>query len=262
MKKILTILTSFSLIATSSFLVVACKPNQPEKKIEIPKGMSDSNREKEKNNKDKKPESKIDQPQNDQLRNGEKKEKENSNATISKDNILSSIEDERIFIKKYSEWWDKRKTNDVPHFHNPYDPTEILTLGYEKASNINDGIKLKHIPKTVKKVPKTLPKKITSLEGAFKDNENSTIDGIEYWDTSLIRNMYQTFYGAVKFNGDITKWRTDNVKNFDYMLAETKSFNQPLNSWNVSKSGFQFGFAKNSTFENQKDLWPPFPNKQ
>ncbi|WP_434329163.1 lipoprotein [Mycoplasma capricolum] len=47
MKKILTILTSFSLIATSSFLVVACKPNQPEKKLEELKNKSDNSSKKD-----------------------------------------------------------------------------------------------------------------------------------------------------------------------------------------------------------------------
>ncbi|WP_243728725.1 lipoprotein [Mycoplasma capricolum] len=47
MKKILTILTSFSLIVTSSFLVVACKTNESEKKIEIPKGISEASFKKE-----------------------------------------------------------------------------------------------------------------------------------------------------------------------------------------------------------------------
>ncbi|ADK69830.1 hypothetical protein V2P57_01250 [Mycoplasma mycoides subsp. mycoides] len=57
-------------------------------------------------------------------------------------------------------------------------------------TNPKYGLKLKQIPKNVKKVPSFLLKEIISLESAFKDNGNAKIDGIEYWDTSHIKNMY------------------------------------------------------------------------
>ncbi|WP_434324458.1 BspA family leucine-rich repeat surface protein [Mycoplasma capricolum] len=265
MKKILTILTSFSLIATSSFLVVACKPYKAEKKIEIPKVISDSNREKEENNKDKKPESKIDQSQNDQLRNSEKKDTEKPNfnsLNTTKENILSSIEDERSYINNYYNWWIKNKYGNVNHFINPKNPNEILFLGYEKSKDPKDGYKLKEIPTNINKVPSKLPKLITSLESAFKNNKNERIEGIETWDTSNIKNMYQTFFGAENFNGNITQWKTDKVENMGYMFAYTKSFNKDLSSWNVTKTPFQTNFAYSSSFEGKKQLWPPFRNRE
>lgn len=47
-------------------------------------------------------------------------------------------------------------------------------------TNPKYGLKLKQIPKNVKKVPSFLLKEIISLESAFKDNGNAKIDGIEY----------------------------------------------------------------------------------
>ncbi|WP_434325285.1 BspA family leucine-rich repeat surface protein [Mycoplasma capricolum] len=264
MKKILTILTSFSLIATSSFLVVACKPFGIKSKLEKEKDESENNSKKEK----KISESKEEMLQGDQSisENGkEKSEKLDKKHPETSNNfsgfILSSIEDERSFIKNYYDRLEKKKTNDVPHLFNPKDPDEIFALGYEKTTNSKDGIKLKQIPKNVKKVPSFLPKMITSLESAFKGNLNKTIEGIESWDTSNVKSLYQTFFDANNFNGDITKWQTHNVEDFNYMLSGANSFDRNLSKWKVNKRPFQVGFAKNSTFDNKKNFWPPFNNK-
>nr|VZR98286.1 hypothetical protein MF5295_00708 [Mycoplasma feriruminatoris] len=257
MKKILTMLTSFSLIATSSVLVVSCKTDDFKKIFQKPTNLTDSNKSNE-NNKEAL-ESKKETLKGDQLRGNDLNSISSNNHN--KDNILSSIEDEREFIKDYYNHWEGRKSKNAPHVFNPKDSSEILILGFEKSSNEKDGIKLKQIPKNVKKVPKKLPKNITSLESAFKYNENENIDGIEFWDTSNIKNIYQTFFGASKFNGNISKWNTSNVTNFDYMFYGADSFNRDLSNWNVSKAPFQVGFAKYSNFDNNRNFWPPFKNK-
>nr|VZS00680.1 hypothetical protein MF5582_00720 [Mycoplasma feriruminatoris] len=258
MKKILTMLTSFSLIATSSVLVVSCKTDDFKKIFETPKNLSDSNKSNE-NNKEAL-ESKKETLKSDQL----KEDDSNSSSfnTYNKDNILSSIEDEREFIYGYNKWLEDGKKGNVDHFFNPKNPNEILLLGFTKEHNGKKEVyKLKSIPTNVNKVPKSLPHKVTSLESAFKNNINENIDGIEFWDTSRITSMYQTFFGAKKFNGDITKWKTENVTNFDYMLSGADSFNRDLSNWNVSKDPFQVGFAKYSDFDNNRNFWPPFKNK-
>ncbi|QVK06186.1 BspA family leucine-rich repeat surface protein [Mycoplasma mycoides] len=251
MKKVLTLLTSFSLIATSSVLVVSCKTVDIKKLFEKPKNTTEDS--------SKKDEKKLEFINKD-LKDGNLKNKSELDPS-NKDNIFSSAEDERVFIKDYYKHWEGKKDKNAPHVFNPKDPNEILVLGFEKSKNEKDGIKLKQIPKNVKKVPKTLPKNITSLESAFKGNENENIDGIENWDTSHIVNMYQTFFGAKKFNGDISKWNTSNVKNFDYMFYDASAFEKDLSNWNVSKDPFQVNFAKYSSFENKKNLWPKFKNK-
>ncbi|QVK03795.1 BspA family leucine-rich repeat surface protein [Mycoplasma mycoides] len=251
MKKVLTLLTSFSLIATSSVLVVSCKTVDIKKLFEKPKNTTEDSSKKD----EKKLESINKDLKDDNLKN--KSELGSSN----KDNIFSSAEDERVFIKDYYKHWEGKKDKNAPHVFNPENPNEILVFGFEKTQNPKDGYKLKQIPTNVNKVPGVLPQKVTSLEGAFKNNENENIDGIENWDTSHIVNMYQTFFGAKKFNGDISKWNTSNVKNFDYMFSWTELFNRDLSKWDVSKDPFQVNFAKNSTFENNKNLWPNFSNK-
>ncbi|QVK02978.1 BspA family leucine-rich repeat surface protein [Mycoplasma mycoides] len=251
MKKVLTLLTSFSLIATSSVLVVSCKTVDIKKLFEKPKNTTEDSSKKD----EKKLESINKDLKDDNLKN--KSELGSSN----KDNIFSSAEDERVFIKDYYKHWEGKKDKNAPHVFNPENPNEILVFGFEKTQNPKDGYKLKQIPTNVNKVPGVLPQKVTSLEGAFKNNINKTIFGIENWDTSHIVNMYQTFFGAKKFNGDISKWNTSNVKNFDYMFSWTELFNRDLSKWDVSKDPFQVNFAKNSTFENNKNLWPNFSNK-
>ncbi|WBX35887.1 BspA family leucine-rich repeat surface protein [Mycoplasma capricolum] len=260
MKKILTILTSFSLIVTSSVLVVACKTNQPEKKLEELKNKPDNNSKKE----EKKEESlstNDKMPQGDKLKKEEKDIESNSSSHLTKDNIniLSSIEDESIFIKKYYEWWSKTKKDNIPHFINPKDSNEILILGYAKEGK--NGYKLNPLPENINKVPSKLPKLITSLESAFKNNKNERIEGIETWDTSNIKNMYQTFFGTSNFNGDITKWNTENVDDMRYMFSFAGSFDRDLSNWKINPRNLSIGFANGSTFDKKKNLWPPFKNK-
>nr|VZS00678.1 hypothetical protein MF5582_00719 [Mycoplasma feriruminatoris] len=259
MKKILTILSSFSLIAISSVLVVSCKADRADKKIEQPGRTPESKMDKEEDKKDSKtPDSRNEMSQGDQPRNDSKN---GSNASKHNNNIFSSTEEEGEFIKKYYERLGKKKTDNVPHLFNPKDPNEIFALGYEKEKNKKDSIKLKQIPKNVKKVPNFLPKNITSLESAFKGNLNKHIEGIESWDISNVKSLYQTFFDARNFNGDITKWQTQNVEDFNYMLSGTNSFDRDLSKWKVTKRPFQVGFAKNSTFDKNRKFWPPFKNK-
>ncbi|WFQ96210.1 BspA family leucine-rich repeat surface protein [Mycoplasma feriruminatoris] len=271
MKKILTMLTPFSLLAISTILVVSCKTGELDKKIQQPKNTPHSGIKGEGTNKNDGnfPKSRDEMMQDDERKNGEHNDslhKNDSNLSSgSKDNILSSIEDESFFLKnytkEYSEWLKKRTNDDVPHFINPKDSAEVLILGYEKAKNPKDGIKLKQIPANVNKVPNFLPKNVTSLESAFKDNENEKISGIEFWDTSNVKNMYQTFFGAKQFNQDISKWNTDNVDDMNYMFAYANSFNQDLSKWKAPKSPYTTGFANDAGFKDNKSLWPQFKNK-
>ncbi|WFQ93720.1 BspA family leucine-rich repeat surface protein [Mycoplasma feriruminatoris] len=270
MKKMLTMLTSFSLITTSSILVVSCKIDGLDKKNEQSKKTPDPKANKEENKNDgKAPGSREEAMQSDEPKNGEHNnlvpKKDTNSHFDSKNNTFSSIEDESFFLKKYfkeyNDWLKERKDDNSPHFINPKDSTEVLILGYETTTNPKDGIKLKQIPTNVNKVPKSLPKKVTSLESAFKDNVNGQISGIEFWDTSHIKNMYQTFFGAKKFNQDISNWNTDNVDNMNYMFGYAESFNQDLSKWKAIKSPYPTGFAKEAGFKNTKVLWPQFKNK-
>ncbi|QVK02979.1 BspA family leucine-rich repeat surface protein [Mycoplasma mycoides] len=259
MKKVLTLLTSFSLIATSSVLVVSCKTDGLNGKVEKPEDMSRNSSKKEEN-KDKNGNTMKDSPQDDQPQGNHNSNSSFSNKAIN--NIFSSTEDEKELIKKNYDRILKEKSGTADHILNPENPNEILVFGFEKTQNPKDGYKLKQIPTNVNKVPGVLPQKVTSLEGAFKNNENENIDGIENWDTSKIKNMYQTFYGAKNFNGDISKWKTDQVEDMNYMFYDANAFTRDLSGWKVPKSFSPTAFAKYSGLENQTKLWPKFKNSR
>ncbi|QVK02167.1 BspA family leucine-rich repeat surface protein [Mycoplasma mycoides subsp. capri] len=255
MKKVLTLLTSFSLIATSSVLVVSCKNDELKGKLEKSKDMSKNSSKKEKN-KDKDTNTMKDKLEDDQPQGNHNSNSSFSNKAIN--NIFSSTEDEKELIKKNYDRILKEKSGTADHILNPENPNEILVFGFEKTQNPKDGYKLKQIPTNVNKVPGVLPQKVTSLEGAFKNNINKTISGIENWDTSKIKNMYQTFYGAKNFNGDISKWKTDQVEDMNYMFFNAESFKGDLSKWKVPKSFYSNTFDKYSGIQDKTNLFPQF----
>ncbi|SYV90169.1 Uncharacterised protein, partial [Metamycoplasma alkalescens] len=55
------------------------------------------------------------------------------------------------------------------------DETECLEIGFDSSGTIIPFLE------TTKKVPKELPKEITSLAYAFARNLNKEIEGIQYW---------------------------------------------------------------------------------
>ena len=44
------------------------------------------------------------------------------------------------------------------------------------------------------------------------------------------------FLNATSFNQPLNSWNVSNVRNMHQMFAGASSFNQPLNNWNVSPS--------------------------
>ncbi|WP_434342362.1 BspA family leucine-rich repeat surface protein [Mycoplasma capricolum] len=111
------------------------------------------------------------------------------------------------------------------------DKTECLEIGY--FENWKGEIQIEPFKSTTKKVPSVLPKEITSLVKAFKNNENESIDGIQYWNTSNVRNMSGMFYQAKNFNQQVGKWNTSNVTDMSYMFCEATNFNQNISFWNT-----------------------------
>ncbi|QVK05401.1 BspA family leucine-rich repeat surface protein [Mycoplasma mycoides] len=262
MKKVLTLLTSFSLIATSSVLVVSCKNDGLKDKLEKPKDISDhkdKNEKKSEKNDGKTPHDMNQMSQSDEGQ-GEKGNRSNSDSSnINKNNIFSSAEDEKFFIYGYNKWLEGARKGNAEHIINPDNPNEILLLGFTKENKGKEEVyKLKQIPTNVNKVPKWLPLKVTSLEEAFKNNISEKIDGIEFWDTSKITNMYQTFYGAKKFNQDISNWKTNNVDNMNYMFFDAESFKGDLSKWKVPKSFYSQTFDKYSGIQGKTQLLPQF----
>ncbi|WP_434324677.1 BspA family leucine-rich repeat surface protein [Mycoplasma capricolum] len=112
------------------------------------------------------------------------------------------------------------------------DKTECLEIGYFK--NSHGEIQIEKFPKTVNKVPKNLPKQISSLSWAFHLNLNSQITNLDKWDTSNVVNISDMFLGAEKFNQDISSWDVSNVVNISGMFFGAEKFNQDISSWDVS----------------------------
>lgn len=42
---------------------------------------------------------------------------------------------------------------------------------------------------------------------------------ISSWNTSLVTNTSETFFGAISFNGDVSAWDVQNVKDLTKMVS-------------------------------------------
>jgi surface protein len=62
----------------------------------------------------------------------------------------------------------------------------------------------------------------------------TTINNIEYWDTSTITNMLATFRDTTSFDDNIENWNVENVTTINSMFRGCTLYNQPLNNWNTS----------------------------
>ncbi|WBX36397.1 BspA family leucine-rich repeat surface protein [Mycoplasma capricolum] len=114
------------------------------------------------------------------------------------------------------------------------DKTECLEIGY--FENWKGEIQIEQFKPTTKKVPSVLPKEIISLRRAFQGNKNKSIDGIQHWDTSNIRDMSSMFYQATNFNQPIGNWDTSNVTDMRWMFAGATNFNQDISTKKITRS--------------------------
>jgi len=98
-----------------------------------------------------------------------------------------------------------------------------------------------------------------SMENAFVECENMTLNAIDKpnlsnvvaldfmfaytkkfnanindWNISNIITLNHMFEGASKFNQSLNSWNLSNVKNTRYMFNEATEFNQDISSWDVS----------------------------
>ena len=75
------------------------------------------------------------------------------------------------------------------------------------------------------------------LEKIKKDLYDDMADGygsIENWNTYIVEDMLELFYGKKDFNRNISNWNVGNIKTMKKMFWGCKGFNQPLEGWNVS----------------------------
>ncbi|MDQ0567948.1 BspA family leucine-rich repeat surface protein [Mycoplasma yeatsii] len=111
------------------------------------------------------------------------------------------------------------------------DKKELKRIGFFK--NLKGEWQIEQVYENTNKVVAILPTFINSLESAFQTNKNSTITGLESWNTSNVTNMSKMFWAARNFNQPLN-FNTSNVTNMSEMFWHARNFNQPLN-FNTSK---------------------------
>ncbi|MBT1326628.1 BspA family leucine-rich repeat surface protein [Mycoplasma bovis] len=128
----------------------------------------------------------------------------------------------------------------------------VKQIGYSKVA-LKNIITIAKMPKNTVEVSKHLPLKIKSLEYAFLELNSDQVLNLDKWDVSNVINMSSMFFGASKFNQDISKWKTENVTNMLSLFSGAEKFNKPLNLWNVSKVTQMSGMFQDA-YEFNQDL--------
>jgi len=91
----------------------------------------------------------------------------------------------------------------------------------------------------------------STLENTFRDCTSlTTINNVEYWDTSNITSFVNTFDGT-SFNQDIGGWEVSGVTDMSFMFFNNATFNQDISGWNVSNVTNMSGMFNNATLFNQ-----------
>jgi len=130
------------------------------------------------------------------------------------------------------------------------------------------------------KVPKHLPKGVTTLTGTFNsctqfnypldkwdvsnvtDMSNMFRNAVNFnqslnnWNVSNVTTMQEMFYNATNFNQSLNNWNVGIVQHMDKMFYQASSFNQPLNNWNVRNVKYMNQmFYQASSFNQSLNNW-------
>lgn len=90
---------------------------------------------------------------------------------------------------------------------------------------------------------------LTDLSNAFYGATNLTIVPVNIPD-SIINTSYM-FYGASKFNWNITNWNTSGITNMNSMFKNASFFNRDISRWSVGSVLSMNNMFQNSTIFNQ-----------
>ena len=74
----------------------------------------------------------------------------------------------------------------------------------------------------------------TGLAYCFYNSTCSQLGNIINWNTSIVRDMNNMFYGVTTFNESIGSWNTSKVQNMSNMFYGAINFNKPIGNWNTS----------------------------
>ena len=110
--------------------------------------------------------------------------------------------------------------------------------------------------------------KVTDMSYMFSTSNTLAFNqDIGNWDTSSVENMTRMFNSARSFNQNIntkqvtvngityTAWDTSSVTNMSYMFSETLVFNQDIGNWNVSKVTNMSYMFNNADFNQYIGNW-------
>lgn len=96
---------------------------------------------------------------------------------------------------------------------------------------------------------------VDPVEGECPSHWYSAQQGVNKlteWDVSNIKNMYNAFSYASKFNGDLSSWDVSSVTNMEYMFGDAYLFNGNLSKWDVSSvTTFNGMFSWANSFEGK-----------
>ena len=70
---------------------------------------------------------------------------------------------------------------------------------------------------------------------------------------AYVNDMIEMFEGAESFNQPLNSWNVSNVTNMRHMFRGAESFNQPLNSWNVSNVNNRRGMFTGATLMQERN---------
>ena len=97
--------------------------------------------------------------------------------------------------------------------------------------------------------------KWSTMYRAFDGCSNLVINALDAPTLSRVKNMHYMFANTKKFNQDINSWNVSHVKNMSLMFANS-SFNQNLDLWNVSNVTNMFNmFTEARNFNQNLENW-------
>lgn len=74
--------------------------------------------------------------------------------------------------------------------------------------------------------------KVTDMSHMFQGATSFNQD-ISHWNTANVTNMAHMFRYATNFHNDQLHWNTAKVRQFSYMFLDTSKFNGKINEWNL-----------------------------
>ena len=96
----------------------------------------------------------------------------------------------------------------------------------------------------------------SSMESAFAGASSMTYSAPDSPDLSGVSDMSRMFYGASKFNGDLSGWDTSSVTDMSRMFDRTTSFNGDLSTWDTSSvTDMSDMFCDATSFNGDLSTW-------